>query len=218
MCRTITVSGGACRAGFTMVQTDPSTRSRRVSDSGAMPRAPPDRPGRGGRVTALGVVHDDHRPFLLRSRDAILDGEILAVDSEGRADFHLLMRSQGSLHFAAFDLLWANGQDLRGLPLVIRKRRLEKLIPEPTPALSRVLTVEKDGLALFEAAQRLDLDGIVAKWKADTYEAGATWYKIKNKAYTQDGGPGRAVPPIALEAGERRRAPGIIQPGWGRAR
>jgi ATP-dependent DNA ligase len=48
------------------------------------------------------------------------------------------MRSQGSLHYAAFDLLWLDGKDLRGLPLVIRKRRLEKLIGTPTPMLSRV--------------------------------------------------------------------------------
>ena len=144
---------------------------------------------RGRLLTRFGEFSEEVRDQL-RSRDAILDGEILAVDSEGRADFQLLMRSQGSLHYAAFDLLWANGQDLRGLPLVIRKRRLEKLIPEPTPALSRVLTVEKDGLALFEAAQRLDLEGIVAKRKADPYEADVTWYKIKNGAYTQMEGRG----------------------------
>jgi ATP-dependent DNA ligase len=48
-----------------------------------------------------------------------------------------------------------------------------------------VLTVAADGRALFEAAQRLDLEGIVAKRKADPYETGAIWYKIKNRAYTQ---------------------------------
>jgi ATP-dependent DNA ligase len=73
----------------------------------------------------------------------------------------------------------------RGSPVVIRKRRLEKLIPQPTAVLSRVLTVEQDGKALFEAAQRLDLEGIVAKRKTDPYAAGVTWYKIKNRAYTQ---------------------------------
>jgi bifunctional non-homologous end joining protein LigD len=126
----------------------------------------------------------------LRVRDAILDGEVLALDDEGRLDFHLLMRRRGQLHYAAFDLLWLNGQDLRAMPLVIRRRRLEKLILEPTSALSRVLAVAEDGRALFEAAQRLDLEGIVAKRKADPYEAGVTWYKIKNRAYTQMEGRG----------------------------
>jgi bifunctional non-homologous end joining protein LigD len=115
---------------------------------------------------------------------------VLALDDEGRLDFHLLMRRRGQLHYAAFDLLWLNGQDLRAMPLVIRRRRLEKLILEPTSALSRVLAVAEDGRALFEAAQRLDLEGIVAKRKADPYEAGVTWYKIKNPAYTQMEGRG----------------------------
>jgi bifunctional non-homologous end joining protein LigD len=127
----------------------------------------------------------------LRVRDAILDGEVLALDEDGHADFKLLMRGKGELHYAAFDLLWLNGRDLRNLPLVIRKRRLEKLIPGPRPALSRVFSTEADGRALFEAAQRLDLEGIVAKRKADPYDPETvTWLKIKNKAYTQVEGRG----------------------------
>lgn len=144
---------------------------------------------RGRRLTRFGEFPEQVRDQP-RSRDAILDGEMLALDAEGHADFQLLMRSQGSLHYAAFDLLWLNGQDLRALPLIIRKRRLEKLIAGPMPALSRVLTVEKDGRALFEAAQRLDLEGIVAKRKADGYGADVIWYKIKNQAYTQMEGRG----------------------------
>jgi bifunctional non-homologous end joining protein LigD len=127
----------------------------------------------------------------LRVRNAILDGEVLAVNTEGHADFRLLRRGQGQLHYAAFDLMWLNGSDLRDLPLVIRMRRLERLIPEPTPVLSKVLTVAADGRALFEAAQRLDLEGIVAKRKADPYDPPTvTWLKIKNKAYTQMEGRG----------------------------
>jgi ATP-dependent DNA ligase len=49
---------------------------------------------------------------------------------------------------------------------------------------------EADGRALFEASQRLDLEGIVAKRKADPYAPGVTWYKIKNRAHTQMEGPG----------------------------
>jgi ATP-dependent DNA ligase len=59
------------------------------------------------------------------------------------------------------------------------------LITTTTPLLSRVLTVPTDGLALFEAAQRLDLEGMVAKRKADPYSPVVTWYKIKNRAYTR---------------------------------
>jgi ATP-dependent DNA ligase len=56
--------------------------------------------------------------------------------------------------------------------------------------LSRLLTVEEHGRELYEAAQRLDLEGIVAKRKADPYAAQTAWYKIKNPAYTQAEGRG----------------------------
>lgn len=55
------------------------------------------------------------------------------------------------------------------MPLIKRKRRLEQLIPTNNPTLSRVLAVEEHGRELSEAAQRLDLEGIVAKWKGDPY-------------------------------------------------
>jgi ATP-dependent DNA ligase len=74
----------------------------------------------------------------LQVREAILDGEIVALDNEGRVSFWDLIRSQGTLAYATFDLLWLNGRDLRGLPLTRRKQRLERLIPAavgPIPAL-----------------------------------------------------------------------------------
>ena len=121
----------------------------------------------------------------LRGRDALLDGEVVAFDEQGRVDFRLLMRGQGRLHYVAFDLLWLNGRDLRGKRLTERKRRLEQVIPMNTPELSRVLSVEEEGVALFKAAQQLDLEGIVAKRKADPYGPEVRWLNIKNRAYTQ---------------------------------
>jgi hypothetical protein len=87
-------------------------------------------------------------------------------------------------------VLWLNGKDLRRLPLIKRKRRLELLIPTNNSTLSRVLAVEEHGRELYEAAQRLDLEGIVAKRKADPYSPQTVWYKIKNPAYTQTEGRG----------------------------
>jgi hypothetical protein len=60
-------------------------------------------------------------------------------------DFRILLSGRGWLHYAAFDLLWLNGRDLRGLPLIKRKRRLEQLIPANNSTLSRVLAVESMG-------------------------------------------------------------------------
>ena len=62
--------------------------------------------------------------------------------------------------------------------------------------LSRVLTVEHEGRALFEAAQRLDLEGIVAKRKADPYAADVTWYKDQKPRLHPDRGQGRALPRV----------------------
>jgi ATP-dependent DNA ligase len=84
-----------------------------------------------------------------------------------------------------FDVLWLNGRDLSRQSLTIRKRRLEELVPASNPTVSRVLTVEGDGRELFEAVQRLDLEGIVAKRKVDTYSPQTVWYQLKNPHYTQ---------------------------------
>lgn len=126
----------------------------------------------------------------LHARDAIIDGEVVALDDEGRMDFRALLASKGWLHYAAFDVLWLNGSDLRIQPLIRRKRRLERLIPANNSTLSRALAVEEHGRELFEAAQRLDLEGIVAKRRADRFSPQTIWYKVKNPAYTQAEGRG----------------------------
>ena len=126
----------------------------------------------------------------LPARDLILDGEVVALNPAGQMDFRALLSGQGTLHYVAFDILWHNGRDLRVLPLWRRQQRLAKLVPAPTEALSRVLVVPEAGRELFEAVQRLDLEGIVAKRKADPYTPDVTWYKIKNRMYSQIEGRG----------------------------
>jgi bifunctional non-homologous end joining protein LigD len=69
----------------------------------------------------------------LRLRDAVLDGEIVCLDDEGRSQFNQLLRRRGTPVFYAFDLLWLNGEDLRQLPLVRRKERLRRLIVSMHP-------------------------------------------------------------------------------------
>jgi ATP-dependent DNA ligase len=53
-----------------------------------------------------------------------------------------------------------------------------------------LLAVEEHGRELLEAVQRLDLEGIVAKRRADPYSPKTVWYKVKNPAYTQAAGRG----------------------------
>jgi bifunctional non-homologous end joining protein LigD len=131
----------------------------------------------------------------LRVKEVILDGEIVALDPEGRQDFRSLLARRGNFHYAAFDVLWLNGKNLRGLSLTRRKRALERVIPATSTVLSRVFAVEGRGRDLFGAAERLDLEGIVAKRKADAYAPTTVWYKVKNRAYTQIEGRGELFRP-----------------------
>jgi bifunctional non-homologous end joining protein LigD len=116
--------------------------------------------------------------------EVILDGEIIAIDDEGRMDFWGLMKGRGHLAYAAFDILWLRGKDLRELPLIQRKKRLQRLLPEAV-GLNVIPWFEEDGCELFQAARQHDLEGIVAKRKADPYDTRTRWLKIKNPTYTQ---------------------------------
>ena len=102
----------------------------------------------------------------LRVRSAILDGEIVSLDEEGRQIFRRMLAGRGHLHYATFDVLWLNGRDLRALPLGRRKQRLERLIPTTTPVLSRIFSIERRGSDMLAAVQQLDLEEIVAAPRA----------------------------------------------------
>jgi bifunctional non-homologous end joining protein LigD len=122
---------------------------------------------------------------------AVIDGEIVYLDSEGRPQFYDLLRRRGDAHFVAFDLLELDGCDLTGLPLVKRKRRLRALLPESGPVLY-ASHIDGRGIELYTEVCRRDLEGIVAKWKHGRYVNGSvlksSWIKVKNPAYSQMAG------------------------------
>ena len=118
-------------------------------------------------------------------REVVLDGEVVSLNRQGKPVFENLMRGRGFLAYAAFDLLWLDGQDLRGRPLAERKERLACLLPEDTGPLYKILAIEEHGRALFSAIRKMDLEGVVAKRKADPYRRETAWYKIRNPGYTQ---------------------------------
>jgi ATP-dependent DNA ligase len=61
-------------------------------------------------------------------------------------------------------------------------------VPATTTVVSQVFSIEERGSDLFDAAERLDLEGIVAKRQADLYRPETVWYKIKSRTYTQGDG------------------------------
>ena len=116
----------------------------------------------------------------LPAKSAILDGEIVVMSGQG-PDFYALMFHRGQPAYAAFDLLYLDGRDLRELPLWRRKRMLRKLIAN-TP-IAYVEHVEDP--ALYAAAAARDLEGIVAKRRGDPYGSATEWVKVKHPGYSQ---------------------------------
>ncbi len=143
---------------------------------------------------------------VLNGRDAILDGEIVALDRAGRPVLRELIAGRGASAFAAFDLIQLDGRDLRDLPLAERKRRLADLLPADTGPLYKILTIEEYGRALFEATRKLDLEGIVAKRKGDGYGPGAKWYAIRNPAYYRVSKPASRTSPAPVTNRARSEA------------
>jgi ATP-dependent DNA ligase len=65
---------------------------------------------------------------------------------------------------------------------------LTRLIPATTTVLSQMFSIAERGRDMFAAAERLDLEGIVAKREADAYRPETVWYKVKSRTYTQGEG------------------------------
>ncbi len=118
-------------------------------------------------------------------RSAVIDGELVALDARGRSRFQLLqnaLRGKARLRYYVFDLLFLDGGDLRGRPLVERKDRLRAI-------LGRDLLIrysphrEQHGKAEFAKARRAGEEGIIAKRAAGRYYSGKRtreWLKIKS--------------------------------------
>ena len=117
--------------------------------------------------------------------DAVLDGEIVVVDDQGRSDFQRLQHYQdlggGHLLYYVFDLLYFQGHDLTGLPLLKRKELLKKILPS-TPRIRFSHHVWAEGVLFYKAAKEKGLEGIIAKHSQSVYEAGRRshhWLKVK---------------------------------------
>jgi bifunctional non-homologous end joining protein LigD len=117
----------------------------------------------------------------IRSADGVLDGEICALDDQGRSRFSLLQEGGGALVLVVFDLLELDSEPLIDLPLSERRDRLSQLID---PAAGNVLLSPQfdDGEALLQAAMEQGLEGVVAKRLDSRYQPGrrsTDWRKVK---------------------------------------
>jgi bifunctional non-homologous end joining protein LigD len=130
----------------------------------------------------------------VQAKTAILDGEVVALDEQGRASFSLMQQRTGfrpggrraatnadvPVLYYAFDLLYLDGYDWRKLPLEDRKKKLASiLIAGDSVRYSD--HYQKQGKALFEMAQQKGLEGILAKKRDSIYQErrSSEWLKIK---------------------------------------
>jgi bifunctional non-homologous end joining protein LigD len=102
-------------------------------------------------------------------KNAVIDGELVCLDSEGRSIFNELLFRRGCPIFYAFDLIYLNGRDLRQLPLIERKEKLRALIEKSgLPDVICGKYVEDRGVDLFREVCERNLEGVVAKRKTGT--------------------------------------------------
>lgn len=126
----------------------------------------------------------------LKVHDAIFDGELVCLDNQGRSQFNTLMRRRSrDVLYYVFDCLWLDGQDLRPLGLMHRKRVLRLLNANKTAGIFFADYVEESGVGLYTAVCERDCEGVIAKHKVGPYtSAPMSWFKVLNPNYSQKRG------------------------------
>ena len=119
---------------------------------------------------------------------AVLDGEVVVLDTQGRTDFADLQAAfqegeKKNLTYFAFDLLHLNGHNLRELPLLSRKQLLAQLIAnlEDTEVIRLSEHLQSSGREVFSSACHLGAEGIISKLGDSSYKSGrsGSWLKVK---------------------------------------
>jgi bifunctional non-homologous end joining protein LigD len=116
----------------------------------------------------------------VRSPNIVLDGEICALDDEGRPRFGALQTGAGTLVYYAFDVLELDSEPLLARPLAERRNELERALVAASAV--RISSVFEDGEALLDAVGQQGLEGVVAKRVSSAYQPGKRtrdWLKVK---------------------------------------
>ena len=163
----------------------------------------------------------------LKAQQVVLDGEIVALDAQGRPSFQSLQhRSSNPKHqivFYAFDVLHVNGRDVTGKTLTTRRARLPAIVGESTTVR---LSQELPGSAekVIAAVRAAGLEGVIAKRKDSMYRPGersSDWVKLKLErqqefvigGYRPDGANGVDALLVGYYEGESLRFAGKVRAG-----
>jgi len=117
---------------------------------------------------------------------AVVDGEIVVINDKGISDFGALQNwrseADGNLIYYVFDILWHDGVDLTGVPLIERRQILSRIVPDQ--GIIRLSeSFETDGVKFFNIARQMGMEGIIAKKADSVYHPGdrtKDWLKIKS--------------------------------------
>jgi len=160
----------------------------------------------------------------LTDEDCVLDGEIIALDAQGRPSFNALQNRAGVASdidiaaaerrspalFFCFDVLHLAGRNVRGLPYVERRQLLQALLPASDHV--QLVHADADGIALYAAALDTGFEGVVAKRKTSIYRPGqrsGDWLKIKHTASAEF-----VIGGYSKGKGERERFGSLVVGYW----
>ena len=128
------------------------------------------------------IKYDGYRARLMR------DGEAVVLGVDGASDFNALhsRKHDAEVQLYAFDIIALGGEDLRPLPLTMRKTKLARLLRgRPDGMFIAPFGPGEIGPELFGAACRMGLEGLVSKRRDRRYGAGRSkdWIKVKNRTH-----------------------------------
>ena len=140
----------------------------------------------------------------VKTPDCVLDGEVCALDENGRASFSAMQQGSGPLVLYLFDVLEIEGEPVVDLPLTERHKRLEALLDKRNRTV-RLSDTFDDGHALLEAVSAQQLEGVLSKRADSTYEPGhrsRNWLKVKTQGRQE-------LVIVGYTKGQGRRASGF---------
>jgi bifunctional non-homologous end joining protein LigD len=121
----------------------------------------------------------------LSVKRCVLDGEVCALNAEGKSSFQLLQNAGEAcpqVVYYVFDILWEEGRDLRELPLLERKSKLEAILLKAVDPIRPSPFFSENPKEILDKMKAAGAEGAIAKLKESVYEAGrrsGTWVKIK---------------------------------------
>ena len=158
---------------------------------------------------------------MLPVEDCVIDGEVVALDEQGRSSFQLLQSLEmegraAPVHYYVFDLLQAGGKSLTAQPLERRKELLQRLTAKAVEAIRYSGEIGGEPKALLKQVRRLGLEGIIGKLRNSVYEPdrrSGAWVKLKvlNEqefvigGYTPPAGSRKHFGALLVGYSERRR-------------